>query len=281
VSIKVADIKKYKPTSSGRRFMTVSTFEDITGCKPEKKLTKGKSSKAGRNNHGRIMVRRKGGGTKRRYRLIDFLREKEGVPAKVAGIEYDPNRSARIALLNYFDGEKRYIICPAKLRVGDIVVSGKKAEVSVGNTKALKDIPEGAFIHNIELRKGQGAALARSAGTIAQILAKEGKYAQVKLPSGEVRLIGLECFATIGQVGNLNHANIDLGKAGKSRWKGRRPKVRGVAMNPIDHPLGGGEGKSAGGRHPASPNGLLAKGYRTRKKKKDSDKYIVKKRTEK
>jgi len=277
----VADIKKYKPTSSGRRFMTVSTFEDITCSKPDKKLTRGKSKKAGRNNDGRIMVRRKGGGTKRKYRLIDFLRKKEGVPAKVAGIEYDPNRSARIALLKYVDGEKRYIVCPAKLTVGDVVISGSKAEISAGNTKALKDIPQGTFIHNIEMNKGQGAVLARSAGAISQILAKEGKYAHVKLPSGEVRLIGLECFATIGQVGNLNHSNINLGKAGKSRWKGRRPKVRGVAMNPVDHPMGGGEGKSSGGRHPASPNGLLAKGYRTRKKKKDSDKYIVKRRTDK
>lgn len=277
----MADIKKYKPTSSGRRFMTVSTFEDITFHTPEKKLTKGINKKAGRNNNGRIMVRRKGGGAKRRYRLVDFLREKEGVPAKVASIEYDPNRSARIALLKYMDGEKRYIICPARLKVGDIIVSGSKADVSPGNTKALKDIPLGTFIHNIEINKGQGAILARSAGAMAQILAKEGKYAHVKLPSGEVRLIGLNCFATIGQVGNLNHSNIDLGKAGKSRLKGRRPKVRGVAMNPIDHPLGGGEGKSAGGRHPASPKGLLAKGYRTRKKKNSSDKYIVKRRTDK
>jgi len=275
----VADIKKYKPTSSGRRFMTVSTFEDITTDKPEKSLTRGKNKKAGRNNYGRIMVRRKGGGTKRKYRWIDFLRDKEGIPAKVATIEYDPNRSARIALLKYVDGEKRYIICPAKLKIDDVIVSGSKAEVSPGNTKALKDIPLGTFIHNIEMKKGQGAVLARSAGAMAQILAKEGKYAHVKLPSGEVRLINMECFATIGQVGNLNHSNIDLGKAGKSRWKGRRPKVRGVAMNPIDHPLGGGEGKSAGGRHPSSPSGLLAKGFKTRKKKKDSDKYIVKRRT--
>ena len=275
----MADIKKYKPTSSGRRFMTVSTFEDITTDKPEKSLTRGKNKKAGRNNYGRIMVRRKGGGTKRKYRWIDFLRDKEGIPAKVATIEYDPNRSARIALLKYVDGEKRYIICPAKLKIDDVIVSGSKAEVSPGNTKALKDIPLGTFIHNIEMKKGQGAVLARSAGAMAQILAKEGKYAHVKLPSGEVRLINMECFATIGQVGNLNHSNIDLGKAGKSRWKGRRPKVRGVAMNPIDHPLGGGEGKSAGGRHPSSPSGLLAKGFKTRKKKKDSDKYIVKRRT--
>lgn len=279
MSIKVADIKKYKPTSAGRRFMTVSTFEDITSDQPEKKLTKGTSQKAGRNSYGRIMVRRRGGGNKRKYRFIDFIREKEGVPAKVVSIEYDPNRSARIALLYYFDGEKRYITCPAKLNVGDVVVSGQKAEISPGNTKVLKDIPDGTFVHNIELVKGQGAALARAAGASAQLLAKEGNYAHIKLPSGEVRLIGLDCIATIGQVGNLNHSNIDLGKAGKSRWKGRRPKVRGVAMNPIDHPLGGGEGKSAGGRHPVSPNGVLAKGYKTRKKKKVSDRYIVKKRT--
>jgi large subunit ribosomal protein L2 len=275
----VVDIKKYKPTSAGRRFMTVSTFEDITRDKPEKGLTKGKSKKAGRNNAGSIMVRRRGGGTKRKYRIIDFSREKLGVPAKVEEIEYDPNRSARIALLQYLDGEKRYIICPDNLKVGDTVLSGSDAEIRVGNTKALKDIPEGTFIHNIEMKKGQGAVLVRSAGVSAQILAKEGKYAHVKLPSGEVRLIGLDCSATIGQVGNLNHANIDLGKAGKSRWKGRRPKVRGVAMNPIDHPLGGGEGKTAGGRHPSSPSGVLAKGYRTRKKKKNSDKFIIKRRT--
>ncbi len=259
--------------------MTVSTFEDITRDKPEKGLTKGKSKKAGRNNAGSIMVRRRGGGTKRKYRIIDFSREKLGVPAKVEEIEYDPNRSARIALLQYLDGEKRYIICPDNLKVGDTVLSGSDAEIRVGNTKALKDIPEGTFIHNIEMKKGQGAVLVRSAGVSAQILAKEGKYAHVKLPSGEVRLIGLDCSATIGQVGNLNHANIDLGKAGKSRWKGRRPKVRGVAMNPIDHPLGGGEGKTAGGRHPSSPSGVLAKGYRTRKKKKNSDKFIIKRRT--
>jgi len=275
----VVDIKKYKPTSAGRRFMTISTFEDITRAKPEKSLTKGKSKKAGRNNAGSIMVRRRGGGAKRNYRVIDFNRGKDGVPAKVAEIEYDPNRSARIALLKYRDGEKRYIIHPDKLKVGDTVLAGTGADIRVGNAKALKDIPEGTFIHNIEMKKGQGAILARSAGASAQILAKEGKYAHVKLPSGEVRLIGINCFATIGQVGNLNHANINLGKAGKNRWKGRRPKVRGVAMNPIDHPLGGGEGKSAGGRHPSSPSGLLAKGFRTRKKKKNTDRFIIKRRT--
>ena len=275
----MVDIKKYKPTSAGRRFMTISTFEDITRAKPEKSLTKGKSKKAGRNNAGSIMVRRRGGGAKRNYRVIDFNRGKDGVPAKVAEIEYDPNRSARIALLKYRDGEKRYIIHPDKLKVGDTVLAGTGADIRVGNAKALKDIPEGTFIHNIEMKKGQGAILARSAGASAQIIAKEGKYAHVKLPSGEVRLIGINCFATIGQVGNLNHANINLGKAGKNRWKGRRPKVRGVAMNPIDHPLGGGEGKSAGGRHPSSPSGLLAKGFRTRKKKKNTDRFIIKRRT--
>ncbi len=275
----MVDIKKYKPTSAGRRFMTISTFENITRSKPEKGLTKGKSKKAGRNNAGSIMVRRRGGGAKRKFRLIDFARKKDGIPAKVAEIEYDPNRSARIALLKYLDGEKRYIICPDNLKIGDTVLAGINAEIRVGNAKALKDIPEGTFIHNIEMKKGQGAILARSAGASAQILAKEGKYAHVKLPSGEVRLIEINCIATIGQVGNLNHSNISLGKAGKNRWKGRRPKVRGVAMNPIDHPLGGGEGKSAGGRHPSSPSGLLAKGFRTRKKKKNTDRFIIKRRT--
>lgn len=275
----MVDIKKYKPTTAGRRFMTISTFEDITRSKPEKGLTKGKSKKAGRNSDGSIMVRRRGGGAKRKYRFIDFNREKVGVPAKVAEIEYDPNRSARIALLKYLDGEKRYIICPENLKVGDTLLTGSDAEIKIGNTKALKDIPEGTFIHNIEMIRGQGAVLARSAGASAQILAKEGKYAHVKLPSGEVRLISIACFATIGQVGNQNHANISLGKAGKSRWKGRRPKVRGVAMNPVDHPLGGGEGKSAGGRHPSSPSGVLSKGFRTRKKQKYTDKFIIKRRT--
>jgi len=279
VSIKVVDIKKYKPTSAGRRFMSISTFEDITRTEPEKKLTRGRGKKAGRNNAGSIMVRRRGGGTKRKYRIIDFRREKIDIPAKVTEIEYDPNRSARIALLNYVDGEKRYIICPDRLKVGDTVVSGPNAEIKIGNTKPLKDIPEGSFIHNIEMKRGQGAILVRSAGTNAQLLAKEGQYAHVKLPSGEVRLINLNCYATIGQVGNVNHANIDLGKAGKRRLLGRRPKVRGVAMNPVDHPLGGGEGKTAGGRHPVSPKGILAKGYRTRKEKKDSDRFIIKKRT--
>lgn len=259
--------------------MTITTFDDITRSKPEKSLTIGISKKAGRNNSGSIMVRRRGGGAKRKYRIIDFIRNKSDIPAKIIEIEYDPNRSARIALIKYADGEKRYIICPHNLNVGDSVITGSDAEIRVGNTKKLADIPEGTFIHNIEMKRGQGAVLARSAGASAQILAKEGKYAHVKLPSGEVRLIDINCFATIGQVGNLNHANINLGKAGKNRWKGRRPKVRGSAMNPVDHPLGGGEGKTAGGRHPSSPSGLLSKGYRTRKKKKDSTRFIIKRRT--
>ncbi|GAB4113970.1 MAG: 50S ribosomal protein L2 [Candidatus Caldatribacteriota bacterium] len=277
----MAEIKKFKPTSPGRRHMTVLSHDEITAPKPEKSLTKGFSKKAGRNNQGRVTVRHQGGGNKRRYRSIDFKRDKEGIPAKVASIEYDPNRSAYIALLYYLDGEKRYIICPEKLNVGDIVVSGKEADIKVGNTKPLKEIPLGSLIHNIELNPGQGGKLVRSAGASAQLMAKEGDYAQVKLPSGEVRLVHLNCMATIGQVGNLDYENISYGKAGKKRWLGIRPTVRGVAMNPIDHPLGGGEGKTSGGRHPVSPTGVPAKGYKTRKKHKYSDKYIVKNRSKK
>lgn len=276
---KVAEIKKYKPTSPGRRFMTISTFEEITTDKPEKSLTVGLRKKGGRNNEGRLTVRHKGGGNKRKYRIIDFKRNKKEVPAKVASIEYDPNRSARIALLKYFDGEKRYIICPVNLKVGDIIVSGEKADIKVGNSKKLKEIPTGTLIHNIELKPKQGAKMVRSAGSTAQLMAKEGKYAHIRLPSSEVRLVNLECMATIGQVGNVIHGNLSHGKAGKSRWLGIRPTVRGVAMNPVDHPMGGGEGKSSGGRHPVSPTGVPAKGYRTRKKSKLSDKYIVKRRT--
>ena len=276
---KVAEIKKYKPTSPGRRFMTISTFEEITTDKPEKSLTVGLRKKGGRNNEGRLTVRHKGGGRKRKYRIIDFKRNKKEVPAKVASIEYDPNRSARIALLKYFDGEKRYIICPVNLKVGDIIVSGEKADIKVGNSKKLKEIPTGTLIHNIELKPKQGAKMVRSAGSTAQLMAKEGKYAHIRLPSSEVRLVNLECMATIGQVGNVIHGNLSHGKAGKSRWLGIRPTVRGVAMNPVDHPMGGGEGKSSGGRHPVSPTGVPAKGYRTRKKSKLSDKYIVKRRT--
>jgi len=277
----VAEIKKFKPTSPGRRSMTISTFDEITTDQPEKSLTIGIKGKGGRNSQGRITVRHQGGGNKRKYRIIDFRRKKIEIPAKVASIEYDPNRSARIALLKYYDGEKRYILCPENLKVGDVVISGKEADIKVGNTKPLKDIPTGTLIHNIELNPGQGGKLVRSAGTTAQLMAKEGNYAHIKLPSGEVRLINLECRATIGQVGNLTHENLSYGKAGKSRWLGIRPTVRGVAMNPVDHPMGGGEGKSSGGRHPCSPTGVLAKGYRTRKKHKLSDKYIVKKRTKK
>ena len=277
----MAEIKKFKPTSPGRRSMTISTFDEITTDQPEKSLTIGIKGKGGRNSQGRITVRHQGGGNKRKYRIIDFRRKKIEIPAKVASIEYDPNRSARIALLKYYDGEKRYILCPENLKVGDVVISGKEADIKVGNTKPLKDIPTGTLIHNIELNPGQGGKLVRSAGTTAQLMAKEGNYAHIKLPSGEVRLINLECRATIGQVGNLTHENLSYGKAGKSRWLGIRPTVRGVAMNPVDHPMGGGEGKSSGGRHPCSPTGVLAKGYRTRKKHKLSDKYIVKKRTKK
>jgi len=275
----VPEIKKYKPTSPGRRFMTISTFEEITTDKPEKSLTIGLRKKGGRNNEGRITVRHKGGGNRRKYRIIDFKRNKTTVPAKVATIEYDPNRSARIALLKYFDGEKKYIICPVNLKVGDIIVSGEKADIKVGNSKKLKEIPTGTLIHNIELKPNQGAKLVRSAGSTAQLMAKEGKYAHIRLPSSEVRLVNLECMATIGQVGNVIHGNLSHGKAGKNRWLGIRPTVRGVAMNPVDHPMGGGEGKSSGGRHPVSPTGVPAKGYRTRKKNKLSDKYIVKRRT--
>ncbi|PIY32404.1 MAG: 50S ribosomal protein L2 [Candidatus Infernicultor aquiphilus] len=277
----MAEIKKYKPTSPGRRFMTVSTFDEITTDKPNKSLTVGLKKNGGRNNRGRLTVRHQGGGSKRKYRIIDFRRKKSEIPAKVSSIEYDPNRSARIALLKYYDGEKAYILCPEKLKVGDIIISGKEADIKVGNTKFLKDIPTGTLIHNIELNPGQGGKLVRSAGVVAQLMAKEGKYAHIRLPSGEVRLINLECKASIGQIGNLAHGNLSIGKAGKSRWLGIRPTVRGVAMNPIDHPMGGGEGKSSGGRHPCSPTGVLSKGYRTRKKNKLSDKYIVKRRTKK
>jgi large subunit ribosomal protein L2 len=277
----MAEIKKFKPTSPGRRFMTISTFDEITTGKPEKSLTVGLKKRGGRNNQGRLTVRHQGGGGKRKYRIIDFRSQKEGIPAKVSSIEYDPNRSARIALLKYYDGEKRYILCPTNLKVGDVIISGRDADIKVGNSKSLKDIPTGTLIHNIELRSGQGGKLVRSAGAVAQLMAKEGKYAHVRLPSGEVRLIHLECKASIGQISNLIHENLSHGKAGKSRWLGIRPTVRGVAMNPVDHPMGGGEGKSSGGRHPCSPTGMPAKGYRTRKKNKPSDKYIVKRSTKK
>jgi large subunit ribosomal protein L2 len=272
-------VKKYKPTSPGRRFQTVSTFEEITATRPEPSLIVALKKKGGRNNQGRITSRHRGGGHKRFYRIIDFKRNKLSVPAKVATIEYDPNRSARIALLHYVDGEKRYILAPEGLKVGDTVVAGtENVDIQVGNALPLRNIPQGTAIHNIELKKGKGGQIVRSAGTSAVIMAKEKGYAQVRLPSGEVRLVLLDCMATIGAVGNAEHGNISIGKAGRKRWLGRRPKVRGVAMNPVDHPHGGGEGRTSGGRHPVSPWGVPTKGYKTRKKRKPSDKYIVRRR---
>ncbi|HIJ19725.1 MAG TPA: 50S ribosomal protein L2 [Deltaproteobacteria bacterium] len=268
-------IKSNKPTSPGRRFQTHSTFEELTTDKPEKSLLRVLRKKGGRNANGRLTARHRGGGHKRAYRIIDFKRDKDGIPAKVATVEYDPNRSSNIALLHYVDGEKRYIIAPNKLYVGDQVMSGTGAEIRVGNTLALKEIPLGTHIHNIELNAGHGGQLSRSAGSYCQLMAKEGRYAQIKLPSGEVRMVMLDCRATIGQVGNLDHENISIGKAGRNRWLGKRPHVRGVAMNPVDHPHGGGEGKSSGGRHPVTPWGVPTKGYKTRVKK-PSDKLILK-----
>jgi large subunit ribosomal protein L2 len=270
-------IRAYKPTSPGRRFQTCSDFEEITSTKPEKSLLKPLKKTGGRNAHGRITSRHIGGGHKRTYRIIDFRRDKTDIPAKVASIEYDPNRSSRIALLYYLDGEKRYIIAPNKLDVGDQIVSSEKADIKSGNTIPLKNIPLGTLIHNVELKVGGGAQLIRSAGAFGQLMAKEGNYAQVRLPSGEVRRVFMECKATIGQVGNLDHENLSIGKAGRKRWLGRRPKVRGVVMNPVDHPMGGGEGKSSGGRHPCTPWGVPTKGHKTRTNK-NTDKYIVKRR---
>jgi large subunit ribosomal protein L2 len=270
-------LKKHNPTSPGRRFQTVSTFSEITRAAPEKSLLKSIKKSGGRNSAGRITSRFRGGGHKRLYRVIDFKRNKDNIPATVASIEYDPNRSARIALLHYLDGEKTYILAPDGLRVGDRVESGANADIKAGNTLPLRNIPLGTHVHNIELHKGHGGQLARGAGGYAQLIAKEGKYAQLKLPSGEVRMILLDCRATVGQVGNLDHENVSFGKAGRACWVGRRPHVRGVAMNPVDHPLGGGEGKSSGGRHPVTPWGVPTKGYRTRRTKK-TDKLIVKRR---
>ncbi|MBW1900088.1 MAG: 50S ribosomal protein L2 [Deltaproteobacteria bacterium] len=270
-------IKTNKPTSPGRRFQTSSTFDEITRKKPEKSLLRSIKKSGGRNSLGRMTVRHRGGGHKRKYRLIDFKRDKEGIPASVASIEYDPNRSANIALLHYADGEKRYILAPNKLQVGDRVIAGPDAEIKIGNAIPLKNIPLGTNVHNVELNVGHGGQLARTAGSYARLMAKEGKYAQIKLPSGEVRMVLMNCKATIGQVGNLDHENITIGKAGRNRWLGKRPRVRGVAMNPVDHPHGGGEGKSSGGRHPVTPWGVPTKGYKTRKRK-TSDRLILKKR---
>jgi large subunit ribosomal protein L2 len=269
-------IRKYKPTTPGRRGMTGSTFEEVTRARPEKSLVAKGRNRAGRNTHGRVTARHQGGGNKRRYRTIDFRRDKDGVPAKVAHIEYDPNRTARIALLHYLDGEKRYILAPQGLGVGDTVVSGEGADVRPGNALALRNIPVGTTLHAVELKPGAGARMARSAGTSVQLMAKEGKYATVRLPSGETRLVEATCRATVGVVGNPEHELVQQGKAGRNRWRRRRPGVRGVAMNPVDHPLGGGEGKSSGGRHPTSPWGK--KEGRTRKKNKASSKLIVRRR---
>lgn len=272
------EIRKLKPNTPGTRFMSYSPFEEITKTYPEKSLTTPLKKSSGRNNLGRVTARHRGGGHKRKYRIIDFKRNKLGIPAKVFSIEYDPNRTARIALLHYVDGEKRYILAPDGLKVGDKLMAGEGSEIKVGNSLKLKNIPLGSFIHNVELKPGKGGQLGRAAGVSIQLMAKEGKHAQLKLPSGEVRLVSLECMATYGTVSNTYHLNISLGKAGRSRWLGRRPHVRGVAMNPVDHPMGGGEGKSSGGGHPVSPWGQASKGLKTRKKKNLSNKYIIKRK---
>lgn len=271
-------IRKLKPTSAGRRAQTVQTYDDITRSKPEKSLTSGLRKKSGRNHFGRITSRRRGGGNKSLYRLIDFKRAKIDIPAQVASVEYDPNRSARIALLHYADGEKRYILCPLGVSVGDQILAGEKADIKPGNAMPMARIPLGTLIHNVELYPGRGGQLVRSAGTYAQLIAKEEKYVLLRLPSGEVRKILAVNIATVGQVGNIEHENVSIGKAGRNRWLGKRPQVRGVAMNPVDHPLGGGEGRSSGGRHPVTPWGKPTKGYKTRSPKKASSKLIVKRR---
>lgn len=270
-------IKRYRPTSAGRRFMTVSAFEEITRTEPEKSLVRPLKKSGGRNNRGRVTSRHIGGGHKRRYRLIDFKRDKRGIPAKVASIEYDPNRSSRIALLAYLDGEKRYILAPKDLKVGDRIAAGPDVEIRPGNALPLGQIPLGTLVHNVELKPGKGGQMARSAGVYAQLMAKEGVYAQLRLPSGEVRKVRMDCYATVGQVGNEEHENLSHGKAGWSRWKGIRPHVRGVAMNPIDHPHGGGEGRTSGGRHPVTPWGVPTKGKKTRTNKA-TNQYIVRRR---
>ena len=273
-------IKQFKPYTPGRRQMSIQGREDITANKPERSLTTELRKSGGRNNTGRITMRHIGGGHRRTYRIIDFRRDKIGVPGKVATVEYDPNRNARIALIHYVDGEKRYILLPKGLKVGDTIHSGPEADITPGNALKLKDIPVGTVVHNLELEPGRGAKLVRAAGTSAQLMAKEGKYAFIRMPSGELRLILLECMATVGQVGNEDYENISLGKAGKTRWSGRRSSVRGMVMNPVDHPLGGGEGKSKSNKHPVSPWGTPAKGYRTRKRK-PSDRLIVRRRYDK
>jgi large subunit ribosomal protein L2 len=270
-------VRKYNPTSPGRRFQTVATFDEITTDRPYKPLTEPLRKSGGRNNAGEITSWWRGGGHKRNYRVVDFRRDKHDIPAKVSTIEYDPNRSARIALVTYADGEKRYILQPAGLKVGDVVVAGQAVDILPGNAMPLGAMPLGTLVHNVELKPGKGGQLARSAGASVRVVAKEGEYASVKMPSGEIRKIHVTCLATVGQVGNVDHENVSGGKAGRSRWKGRRPHVRGVAMNPVDHPLGGGEGKTSGGRHPVSPWGVPTKGYKTRGRK-PSDRFIVERR---
>ncbi len=270
-------VKKFKPTSPGRRQMEVNISSEVTSSKPYKPLLEGKKGSGGRNSRGRVTVWHRGGGHKRRYRVIDFKRDKEGVPGRVATIEYDPNRSANIALINYSDGEKRYILAPVGLKVGQEIISSRDADIVAGNCLPLERIPLGTMVHNVELRPGKGGQLVRSAGASAQILAKEGRYAQLRLPSGEVRSVLMTCKATVGQVGNTDHGNVSVGKAGRSRWLGKRPHVRGVAMNPIDHPHGGGEGKTSGGRHPVTPWGVPTKGHKTRNNPR-TDRYIVRRR---
>ncbi len=271
-------IKRFRPTTSSQRYMSVSTFEEVTTNRPLKSLTKGKKRISGRGAGGRISIRRRGGGHKKRYRVIDFKRNKRDIEGKVASIEYDPNRTARIALIFYPDGEKRYIISPNGLSVGDKIIAGEKVKIKVGNSLPLSNIPVGTMVHNVELKPNKGGQLARSAGTSAEVSSKTGNYVALKMPSSEIRLVRKECYATVGQVGNIDHENIDIGKAGRKRWLGRRPKVRGVVMNPVDHPLGGGEGRSSGGRHPCSPTGVPTKGYKTRKRNKFSNKYILQRR---
>jgi large subunit ribosomal protein L2 len=270
-------IKAYKPTSPGRRFQTVQTFDDITTNEPHKPLVENLHRSGGRNNHGELTSWWRGGGHKRLYRIIDFKRDKKDIPGKVSTIEYDPNRSARIALVTYSDGEKRYILQPLGLKVGDAVIAGDNVDILPGNALPLKNIPLGTMLHNVELKPGKGGQIARSAGSSVQLVAKEGDYASVKMPSGEIRHIAMVCYATVGQVGNIDHENVSIGKAGRNRWLGKRPHNRGVVMNPVDHPHGGGEGKTSGGRHPVSPWGLPTKGYKTRNRKV-TDKFIVQRR---
>jgi len=270
-------IRKYKPTSPGRRQMTVLTFDEITASEPYKPLTENLHRSGGRNSTGEVTMWWRGGGHRRLYRIIDFKRDKKNIPGKISTIEYDPNRSARIALVTYADGEKRYILQPLGLKVGDSVISGDVVDILPGNALPLKNIPQGTMVHNVELKPGRGGQMARSAGAAVQVVAKEGDYVSVKTPSGEIRKVYLDCMATVGQVGNIDHENVSIGKAGRNRWLGKKPHVRGVAMNPVDHPLGGGEGKTSGGRHPVTPWGVPTKGYKTRNRK-TSDKFIVQRR---